>query len=182
MPRSMTMPATKNQRRTTAAVAESPRRPVVPVAAVMLALIALSVALVRIQGAPLIAQIAAAVLGVLVAALVVALRIRGNSRRELVETLRRALAPLIGDIPARVVPSRWAGTFEAGYPRVLRIDYQPGAQDDAPDWRMSITETVERRLQVQASITSSNPRKCRLILNLEPHHEEIEEAEVVQRA
>lgn len=88
-----------------------------------------------------------------------------NGRRELMDDLRTALVPVIGNHGARVLASRWIGKG-IGFPSVLKIRYAPGAKDDAVEWGEGLLATVERRLVVTARIKKQDRRGRRLVLEL----------------
>lgn len=90
-----------------------------------------------------------------------------NRRRELMDGLRTALVPVIGDQGARVQALRWTGDG-AGFPAVLKIRYAPGAKDDQVEWGEGLMGIVERRLVVKSRIKKQDRRGRNVVLELRP--------------
>lgn len=90
-----------------------------------------------------------------------------NQRRELMDSLRVALIPVVGDQGARVTATKWKGDG-VGYPKELRIRYAPQMRDDQVEWGEGLMSTVERRLIVVARIKKQDRRGRNVTLELSP--------------
>lgn len=178
MPRTMQRPPATRVERTDSLAR---RRPVGLQGCVVVAVTVGAIAVLHILGHVGLLLFGVAAAGVVACLLVVATGVRANLRSELIEQLRHALVPTIGDLPATLSAASWVGWFEVGYPRVLRVRYLPGVRDDSLDWHRSLKETVERRLLVEASVAKADRRRCRLVLKLRPSTE-VEADPVAERA
>ena len=87
-------------------------------------------------------------------------------RHRLHDQVVEAVGPLMGTraLDRRTVTlARWTLGWP-GTPRIVRIRYAPGAQDNDPAWLINVQETLRRRLLCDYRVRTADPRRCRLIL------------------
>lgn len=93
--------------------------------------------------------------------------IRTYRRREVLDPLTQALAPLQGwrkPDRATVRATAWKGGFWSVTPQRLVINYSAGIDDTDTEWVASLIEKVSSRLGLNFCLHIQDQRRCRLIL------------------
>lgn len=114
-----------------------------------------------------VAMIGCAALGIAGSVVRVRTGLLENARRGLMDSVRAALIPVIGDVDAQVRAKKWTGDG-IGHPRRIEIRYSPLAKDDEINWRETLLSTVERRLVVKARMVNLDRRRRRVDLEITP--------------
>lgn len=94
--------------------------------------------------------------------------VRGDQRRQLLDSLTVALGPVLGWRPpqrASVRAFRWAKGW-IGRPAKLRIRYSPLVDYTDPSWRPTLLAVAERSLLHPYEVTKHQPRKQRITLTV----------------
>lgn len=118
----------------------------------------------------------------LAAAAIATLGIRRTQRGRAFDPAIESVLPLIGArIPTRelVEPSKWTGGW-IGVPSRIRIRYAATIDDTDPRFIPELLEQLQRRLGVEYRVQRHTPKKCRIVLELDPRTREEDIPEVAR--